>query len=74
MKTQTRWLFPFVMMFMVCALVPDRALADVKSLADPDGLSLPSNGQYDLRGRAGLDLENAQQVFCGMLQRTFEPN
>ena len=36
MKTQTRWLFPFVMMFMVCVLVPDRALADVKSLADPN--------------------------------------
>ena len=33
MKSQT--LFPFVMLFMVCVLVPDRALANVNYLIDP---------------------------------------
>ena len=37
MKTQTRWLFPVFLMFMICALVPDRALANVNYLVDPTG-------------------------------------
>ena len=73
MKTQTRWLFPFVMMFMVCVLVPDRALGEREVFGRLGCLS-HSNGQHDLRGSADLDLENARQVFVGCSSGTFEPN
>ena len=64
MKSQTRWLLPVFLMFMVCVLVPDRVWANVKYLTDTNVFPMRTANTIYVAVQTST-WKDARQVFVG---------